>query len=237
MWLHEQWLLMVAIACLYLYDSALLLFHNELVLEARASGYVVSGGSAIELGGRHVFLPNPCCPHRALARLSWPHGGSAEWRPERWRRARLAVSVIAPWTWWLLGLFFVALPLALCFAADIVLLGWLLLTYLSIIAMLAQVWRYRQALGLTPRAVGALAADALLCAPFALNIVRKISLRQAAAAPLHAFAASMLSSAERVALAGLLRERIHISLDHLEPASESSATLLAYLDQYQDDIP
>jgi len=237
MLLHDQWLLVVAVAGLYLYDSAMLLFHNEVVLEARGQRYVISAGSAMEFGGRHPWLPNPCFPHRALARLSWPLAGSPDWRPARWRRARLALSVIAPWTWWLLGLFFVGLPLVLRFGSDVVLLGWLVLTYLSIAAMLAQVWRRRKVLGLAPRAVLALAIDALLCAPFALNMVRKISLRQSASASLRGFTSSMLSAAERTAVAGLLRDRIHTSLDHLEPGSEAGAALGAYLDLYKDDIP
>lgn len=236
--LHDKWLLMLAIACLYLYDSALLLFHNEneVVLEAGGRGYNVSIGSAMELGGKHLFLPNPCFPHRALARLSWPNGGSPDWRPARWKRSQLALCTIAPWTRVLFGLFFVALPLALGFGTDVLLLGWLALTYLSIVAMLVHVYRHRTALGLPPRAVLALAVDALLCAPFALNMIRKISLRQASAATLHVFASSMLSVDECAILAGVLDDRIRTSLDHLEPDSEAITTLSAYLDRYKDDL-
>ncbi len=233
---HEHWLLMGAIACLYIYDSALLLFHNEVVLEARPRRYVVSVGSAMEFGGRHLFLPNPCFPHRALARLSWPDGGSADWRPARWKRSQLALSLISPWTWLLLALFFGALPLSLWFGTDAVLLGWLVLTYLTIAAMLVQVFRHRKALGLPPRAVLALAGDALLCAPFALNIVRKISLRQASAATLHAFASSLLSADESATLAAQLHDRIRSSLDHLEPDSDASTTLRGYLNRCKDDL-
>lgn len=236
MLLHDQWLLMGAIAGLYLYDSVMLLFHNEVALEACSKGYLVSVGSTLELGGRHLFLPNPCFPHRALARLSWPHGGSPDWRPVRWKRSLLALSVIAPWTWLLLALFFVGLPCALQFGTDVVLLGWLLLTYLVIAAMLVQVCRHRKALGLAPRAVVALAVDALLCAPFALNIIRKISLRQASAASLRGFAAAMLSPAENATLAGMLRGRIDISLDHVEPGSEASKTLRGYLNPDEDGL-
>ena len=236
MMLHQHWLLMGAITCLYVYDSALLLFHNEVVLEARHRRYVVSVGSVMEFGRRHLFLPNPCFPHRALARMSWPQGGSPDWRPTRWKRSRLALSLIAPWTWWLLSLFFVALPLALGFGTDLVLLGWLGLTYLSIVGMLVQVFRHRKALGLSSRAVLGLAGDALLCAPFALNMVRKISLHQAAAATLHAFASSLLATDERATLADALRGRISVSLDHVEPGSEASITLSTYLNRCKDGL-
>lgn len=236
MLLHDQALLMLAIACLYLYDSALFLFHNEVVLEAGGRGYIVSTGLVMELRGRHLFLPNPCLPHRAMARLSWPDGGSPDWRPASWNRSRLALRAIAPWTWWLLGLFFVALPLALGLGGEVTLLIWLVLTYLSIVAMLVQVYRHRAALGLAPRAVLALAFDALLCAPFALNMVRKISLRQAEAASLQGFASSMLSVDEQATLIGVLDDRIRTSLDHVEPDSEASKILSAYLNRYRDDL-
>lgn len=231
---HDQWLLMGGVIGLYLYDSALLLFHNEVVLEVRRSGYIVSGGSALEFGGRHLFLPNPCFPHRMLVRLSWPDDSSPAWRVARWKRAKLALSVIAPWTWLLLGLFFVGLPCSLLIGTNIVLLGWLVLTYVAIATVLVQVCRHRRALNLSPRAVVALAFDALLCAPFAINIVRKISLHQGASSSLHAFASSMLSPAENAALAGILRGRIRISLDFLEPGSERSDALHAYLRHFED---
>jgi len=233
---HDHWLLMGAIACLYLHDSALWLYHNEVVLETRGKRHRVSAGSAMEFGGRHLLLPNPCFPHRALARLTWPHGGSPDWRPLRWKRSQQVLSAIAPWTWWLLCLFFVGLPLALHFGTDVLLLGWLVLTYLSITAMLAQVWRHRNSLGLSSRQVAALAADALLCAPFALNTVRKISLRQAATATLHGFASSVLSADEYTGLAKLLRDRVRISLDHVEPDSEAASTLRDYVNRYGDHI-
>lgn len=233
---HDQWMLMGGVVGLYLYDSALLLFHNEVVLEARRRGYLVSAGGVLEFGGRHLFLPNPCCPHRLLIRAGWPDGESPDRRSARWKRSRLALSIIAPWTWLLLGLFLVALPGALWVGTNVVLLGWLLLTYAAIAAMLLQVYRHRNALNLSRRAVIALAFDALLCAPFAINMVRKISLRQAAP-DLRSVAASRLSSAENSVLTGILRERIHTSLSFVEPGSDASDALHAYLKRFEDGTP
>ncbi|MBB6245023.1 hypothetical protein [Rhodanobacter sp. A1T4] len=237
MTLHDHWLLMAGIAVLYLYDSALLLFHNEIVLETRRTGYLVSGGSVMEFRGRHLFLPNPLCPHRALVRLSWaadePMTSGA--LRTRGRRVRLALAVIAPWTCALLGLFFVALPCALWVGTDVLLLGWLILTYLTIAAMLWQVWRARKALSLSGKAVVALAFDALLCAPFAINMVRKINLRQELPS-LRSVALSRLSPAENVVLSGILRQRIEASLGFLEPGTEASNALLAYLKRFEDGM-
>ncbi|WP_158755083.1 hypothetical protein [Dyella sp. S184] len=239
MTLHDHWWLMAGIVALYLYDSALLLFHNEIVLETRRSGCLVSGGAAMEFRGRHPYLPNPLCPHRPLVRLSWsvdePLDGSAH--RIRWRRIKLALSSIAPWAWMLFGLFFVGLPGVLCFGTDALLLGWLVLTYLTIIAMLGQVWVRRKALNLSGRAIAALSLDVLLCAPFAINMVRKISLRQVHSSGLYAFASSTLSAAEKAVLCEILRGRIQASLDFQEPNSGASHALRAYLKNFEDGIP
>jgi hypothetical protein len=235
--LSDPWMLMGAVLGLYLYDAALLLFHNEVVLEVRRRDFVVSGGSALEFGGRHLFLPNPCCPHRVLLRLAWSAAASPPRQRARWQRARLTLVTLAPWTWLLLGLFFVGLPGALWLGTHVVLLGWLLSTYLVIVAMLVQVYRCRKALNLSARAVLALAFDALLCAPFALNIVRKISLRQEAVPDLRRAASSLLSPIQQTVLLGLLRERIRTSLDFVEPGSAASNSLRACLKHFEDSAP
>lgn len=238
MTLHDQCWLLAAVAALYLYDGALLLFHNEIVLEARRAGWRVYAGTSMEFRSRHLFVPNPLCPQRPLMRLGWrvDEPAQAVAPPPRGRRVMLALSRLAPWTWLLLGLFFAGLPAALWFGTPWLLLGWLLLTYLTIGLMLGRVWRYRKALNLSGRAVLALAFDALLCAPFAINMVRKISLRQPAPARLRGVAAT-LSPAAHAALCRILRERIRLSLAFHEPDTAASQALRGYLQHVEDRQP
>ena len=226
---------MAGIAALYLYDSALLLFHNEIVFELRRGGCRVSGGSVMELRGRHLFVPHPCCPQRALVRLTWsPDGPSGSGTGTAIpRRLRMALAAIAPWTWALLSLFFAGLPCVLWFGTNASLLIWLLLTYLVIGAMLWRVYRHRRALNLSRRDFAALAFDALLCAPFAINVVRKISLRQRPSISLRGMASSTLSPAETAALSAILRRKIEMSLGFLEPGTERSDGLIAYLKHFE----
>lgn len=235
MTLQDQWWLMAGIAGLYLYDSALLLFHNEIVLEVRRDGYHVSGGMAMEFRHRRLFLPNPLCPQRSLTRMAWRVDDPAEQTAQRLhgQRVRLALSMIAPWTWLLLGLFFVGLPATLWLGREQLLLGWLVLTYFAILVMLGRIWRYRKALNLTGRAVAALAFDGLLCAPFAINMVRKLSLRQPHRANLRAVAEGVLSPAENAALCKILRDRIETSLAFHEPESAASGALRSYLQHFE----
>ena len=178
--LHDGLLLLGGVVVLYLYDSALLLYHNEIVVIGGRKGCRVSGGSSFEFRGRRVFLPLPLCPHQPLFRLSWPEDGVFEGRTQtlRYRRTRMALAALAPWMWLLLILFVAGLPYALFVSRDVAaLLMWIVAVYSVILATLAQVYVSRKALHLSARAVASLAMDALLCVPFALNIVRKIGLR------------------------------------------------------------
>ena len=234
--LHDGLLLLGGVVVLYLYDSALLLYHNELVLVGRRGGWRVSGGSAFELSGRHVFLPQPFCPHQSLFRLNWPEQGMVEGnaKPVRSHRVFVALELIAPWTLLLLVLFVVGLPYALFASHDTAgLLAWIVAVYVVIIAMLLHVYRYRKALNLSGRAVAAIALDALLCAPFALNVVRKISLRQRFDADLRAVAATMLPLPALHDLTAILRDRIKVSLGFVEPGTAESQALDAYLNYFE----
>jgi hypothetical protein len=237
MLLHDGLLLMGGVVALYLYDSALLLYHNEIVVVSQGGGCRISGGSTFELGGRHVFLPHALCPHQPLFRLSWPEQGvvDASAKPVRCRRTLVALSVIAPWMTLLLTLFVFGLP-CVVFASNgaAALLAWIVAVYAAIAATMMHVYRYRKALNLSGRAVAAIALDAMLCAPFALNIVRKIGLRQRLDVDLRTLAAAVLPAPAVQDLADVLGRRIKISLEFVEPESEAAHALHAYLNDFED---
>ncbi|GLQ48992.1 hypothetical protein ACFFJT_02130 [Dyella flava] len=233
---HDGLLLLGGVVVLYLYDSALLLYHNEIMLIGVRRGYRVSAGSGFEFGGRHVFLPQPLFPHQPLFRLSWPlqgvYGGDTQ--AIRFRRVRVALAAVSPWTLILLLLFALGLPFVLFVSASVeALLAWIATVYAVIVMMLVQVYRHRKALNLSGRAVAAVALDALLCAPFALNIVRKIGLRQHFQVDLRMVARTVLPAVAIHELTAILRERIHISLGFLEPGDADASTLVAYLDDVE----
>lgn len=234
--LHDGLLLLGGVVLLYLYDSALLLYHNEIVVIGRCRDYCVSAGSGFELGGRHVFLPQPFCPHQSLFRLSWPQQGELASGSQaiRMRRVRVALALIAPWTWLLFVLFAAGLPYVLFVSGHLeVLLAWVATVYGVILATLALVYRLRKVLNLSGRDVAAIAMDALLCAPFALNIIRKIGLRQRFQVDLRKVASTMLPSPAVHALTTILRQRIQVSLGFVEPDQAASHNLTTYLAYFE----
>jgi hypothetical protein len=236
MTLHDGLLLLGGVVTLYLYDSVLLLYHNEMVLVGAGRSCRISAGSDIELGGRHVFVPSPLLPHRTLFRVSWPQQGNYAGAAQvmRFRRVRIALAVVAPWVLSLLLLFVVGLPCVLFVSGSATaLLVWVVLVYAVILMALVQVYRFRKALNLSRRAVLAIALDSLLCAPFALNIVRKIGLRQHLDVDLRVVAKTVLSPPALNELVAILRQRIHISLGFIEPDGEVARALGAYLNYFE----
>ncbi|GLQ99448.1 hypothetical protein [Dyella mobilis] len=236
MTLHDGLLLLGVVVALYLYDSALLLYHNEVLLIATSRGYRVSAGSGIELGGRHVFVPAPFSPHRIAFRLSWPGQGvyAGAGQALRFRRVRIASAALAPWIFSLLALFAIGLPYVLFVSGNVeALLAWAAAVYAVILVTLWQVYRLRKALNMSRRAVLAIALDALLCAPFALNIVRKIGLRQQSDVDLRVLASTALSSAALDELTAILRQRIQASLHFIEPDDAQARALGAYLAYFE----
>jgi hypothetical protein len=176
-------LLPLGAVAFYLFDSSALLYGNEMMLERRGRHWIVSSGSSLMFAGRRVYLPNPMRPHEILFQARWSTadaGGPAavDWlaqqlerslRPVQWVVITLAVLLFA-----------VLPPVSLWLGAGMALLGVFALAYILVAAALAVVWTRRVELGVSPRRYLALAVESLACVPFAINLVRKLSLPHAA---------------------------------------------------------
>lgn len=235
--LRYELLLMCGIVVLYLYDSVVMLSHNEIVLVLKHGRWCVAGGSSTELAGRHAFLPNPFFPQRPLIRIGWWAGEPACHRdsPSRLDGLSLALSRIKHWNIALYALFFLGLPTCLLIAErDVALLVWMFAIYSLIITTLTQVYRTRATLNLTLSSILSLAVDALLCAPFAMNIVRKVSLLQPFDLDLRNVAENILEEPEFAALLCILQQRIQTSLYFVTEGGREALELALYLKYFED---
>jgi len=175
---QDLWLL-AGIVAFYLYDAAMLLYANELVAWPRRRGWAAAVGGDTQWRGAFAFLPAWWRPASPVLRLQWmraPGTGATGLDVQPLLRALRPLQV---GVWLMAALLFLVLPLLLW--------GWrhwqgllvlLVAIYLLSTGMIVYVARRRAVLGLSRRAVTALAIDALACPPFALNLVRKIGLRQ-----------------------------------------------------------
>lgn len=230
----SSWWLLFGVAGMYVYDAVLLLYHNEVVFFERRDGtWSFSAGSEFELGGRHVYLPALLAPHRAVLRLRWSSLQTLSAMPPlRGLRAwRIGVAASAS-SVMLVAVVFAALPFVLL-GPVIVLLGWMIVLYAAIVFAVLRVWRLRKLVGIGGKEFAGIASDALLCAPYALDLVRKQGLRAAERFDLVATAHRLLDAGERGRLTETIRAKLQRQMDIEDTDSERHAQLTTYLHQIE----
>ncbi|MET0281155.1 MAG: hypothetical protein ABW278_08525 [Steroidobacteraceae bacterium] len=228
----ELWLPIGALA-FYLYDATLLLWQNELVYTRTAAGWKVHGGSPLRLGGRRVFLPQLLLPYRPQFLVRWSaadaRAGAAP-VPDTLLRALRPIGVVN----FLQLLLLLALPVALWTqGAGLAALAVFALFYLLTVVALVLVHVRRPQLALSRRAFWLQALDALFCAPFAINLTRKLAaLHGIAGEPLR-FAAAHFDAATLERTRELVGARVreeHADPDAQMLREQQLAAMLSRLD-------
>jgi len=173
-----QVLLPAGALALYLFDSATLLYGNEVVATRSRKGWRVTGGWDFLVLGRRPCLPNPFAPHRLAIRQRWTvadpetDGEVVDTFPALDRVLRPIKAVVLA----LLALLIGVLPVvSVLYGAGAVLLAVFASAYVLVIAGLVLIHRRREVLALSGQQFRSLAVDALACPPFAVNLVRKVS--------------------------------------------------------------
>lgn len=216
----------VGAAALYLYDSARLLWQNELVFQPARRGWQVLGGTELRLAGRRVFLPNPLLPHRPQFIVRWSQGDAIASAgaevPAALLRVLRPIAVLNI----LQVLLLLALPAALWgLGTGLVALAVFFLFYVLTLAALGLAWQRRAALRLPARDYWALALDALLCAPFAPNLTRKLAMRHGLDGEPLRFAARHFDDAMLVRTRILVEARVREEYADPDAAARGAAIL------------
>jgi hypothetical protein len=179
MW-HTEALLMALVTGLYLYDSAILLFCNEAVLIAQGKTKWLAGfgSSRTTFRGKELYLPNPLRPTQASFQLAWQLEGVVLTGSQQWSETHKAFRGFSPFVWSLLVLLYLLLPIVL-FArlGDLMILSVFILIYVNIFAIVVKLWLDHRKLGIPHRNCAFMALDMLICPPFAVNVIRKLSLK------------------------------------------------------------
>lgn len=165
---------------LYLYDSALLLYSNEaLLIPSGKDGWIARFGSnKTTFKGKQLFVPNPFWPTQPLFRLVWGYEDVASCSiAATWDEKRRASIRLVPMVWGLFMCTFILLPVTLFGRlGDLMILLVFVLVYLNILLVILFLWLDRSKFNLTLHGFASIAFDFLICPPFALNIVRRLSL-------------------------------------------------------------
>jgi hypothetical protein len=168
---------------LYLFDSTLLLYSNELLFARRAGRWTFATSSELFLAGRRVCFLNPFTPATPQFRVRW---SEADTREEQESPAQLDafLAALGPLRYFVMALWLLllALPAELVlWGTGIELLALMAAFYGVILAALGYIYARRRELRLSGKSFLALSFDSLACAPFAVNLVRKLALRRSLA--------------------------------------------------------
>ena len=225
----------------YVFDSALMLYADEIVLTRSGAGWSSADSLRLQFAGRRLYLPNPFTPARLLFRVHWS-GASAADGNEGLDVGKLQDATSIPRfivTLQMLLLFLVLPPVSILFGAGAGLLVVFAVFYALTLAALAVVVVRRADLRLTGRQCALLSLEILACAPFAANLVRKLSLVRSPELRWLALAERTFTAAEKAELERSLTTRIDELLVVEEPDSASAARLNAFRQHLQErlDVP
>lgn len=185
-----EFLLVVGIVAFYVQDATLLLYHDELMFERVGKAWRPSAGGA-QWSGRFLFVPNLLAPWRPLLRGSCTeatavtaHAQAIDPMLKALRPLQLGVTLLG-------ALLLVGVPVLLWrYPHPFALLALAVAIYANALLLAVPMWRGRDIFGIDGRTVAWLAFASICCPPHAINLVRKLSLRQ----PLPADAMSMANA-------------------------------------------
>jgi hypothetical protein len=205
----SEWLLVAGILAFYLQDAARLVYFDEVVVSGGRT-WRVAVEATTEMRGRFLWLPSPLMPARTALHASWasPAGTATDSADDLRAFARLLWPVRVGCVIAGLVVLLTIPALLLSSAPPTSLLGALLAWLATTVAMLACLVLRRRPLGLTHRRLATLAAECLLCPPYAVNLYRKLcDIRGFRGDPV-AFAADHLSPPERRRLLAAIERRL-----------------------------
>ena len=173
-------LLIVGIFFFYIYDSVILVSSNQLFFIKSLGRWSVSFPSdRWRIMGKMLHIPNPATPYNLLfiASLDEP-SGTSRIKSKEMTSLMANVNYIQIFVMLLMLLMLIVFPLVtynhgLGSTALII----LMLIYLTIIVMICYLYIKKEFYGLSNTNFTALAFESIACPPFALNILRKLSLK------------------------------------------------------------
>jgi hypothetical protein len=195
---------------LYLFDSVLLLYSNEVlfVRRFRRWGFVMS--SPLFVSGRRLCCVNPLTPSVPQFRLRWSENDTRQ-EEERTEGLQEFLAALRPLQYLVavLLILLLALPVELyLFGTGLELLVLMASFYGVILVALVYIYLRRSALQVSGRSFAALSFDALACAPFAINLVRKLAMQRSLAGNPIDFAQRTFDVSAFAALIGAVSGRV-----------------------------
>ncbi|MEO8460582.1 MAG: hypothetical protein ABI451_08645 [Dokdonella sp.] len=235
--LAYEYQLMGLLIGLYVLDSSLLLYANEglLICTRRKRWRTVFGNGQLMIFGRSLYIANLLTPHFPTFRLSWVFGAEqTESAPTQWSTRTDEYRSIAPPCIATASALFVLLPLGFFSPLGTPLvLAAIVLNYASIVTTLILLYRRRAVLNLSAKRCATLAFECLACPPFAVNLIRRITLAERIVEPLPDAGSRLLDAPSWGSMKQHCAERIVGALDAEPEDSSRLQSLNAHLNRFR----
>ncbi len=222
-------LLVLGAVGIYVFDSSVLMCANEMMIVCkRRSREIALPNSRFELLRKFPYIPNPFTPHIGLIKTIWyPTVTSANgYDNATLAELQACLRPVGAATVSLLAMLLIALPFALFVArTQLSFLILLAVIYMHVFFILTVVFARRHKLRLEKWAFAKLAFDSLACAPLAVNVVRKIYLRQSLCNNTLAVVADICGRDAVVGIAPKLLFSVDEMLEHAEENNAEKASL------------
>lgn len=210
--------LFIGVVAFYVYDATTLLYVNEVVftLTRRGWAFTCPAGS-YTLKRRIPFVAGVFTPFtpRFHVYRSQP-GASGVCSSLNESRYLAALRPVRLLVGCLMVLLFVVLPAVLLFASAAWLLSLFAVAYLGCLSLAILIFTKRTSFGLSKRKCVSLCAEFLLCPPFALSVIPKMSRAHLDGVDLLTFARDRLTDATYQQLISEIRDRRESSAYQLE---------------------
>lgn len=229
----ELSLLLIGLA-LYLTDSVCLLYSNEGVLIAARDTWRISLGSDhLLLAGKNLFLLPPLNPSAPVFRLLWPGAQGVDSRALAMslRNRASALRFLLPQVFVQFVAMFIVVPFCLLRFPGIPLLVALAFLYVNALCALAFVAIRRKSLELPWKSFTSIAIECLICIPFSINLLRKLSLRIDVPGDMVTIARELLPATDYQHMAEVLSKRVEEAIEYEEEGTERYLDLVRLRDE------
>jgi len=189
------------------------------------------GSAKFQWCSQEIMLPNPLAPHRPLYRLTWTAGADGATQSPAPPPPDVDYGWLPVLVWTMAFALFALLPLGLFSRwGDLVIVAALLTFYGAAITALAVLWPQRHRYQCNTKQFVHLAFESLTCPPFALNLIRHLSLGRTQTADLVVAARAWQTADDWQGTRTVLSGRLQDELQWLDESTEEAIILRGSLD-------
>ena len=226
-------LLILGILCFYLYDSIKLQESSKIYVTQLFRGWgIVKPIDLFSISKKVPSLPNPLTPFFSVILLDWSTSIESTNSSEFVAPKYLPLQIFSFLIFIELLVF---LPIAISlFGMGGYVLFLIVLTYMTIISSLITLYAYRIKYRISPKIYFSIVLDCLACPPFAINLLRRVTLINSPKQDLFTFAKENFNQTEFQNMLKILISKLNYQIDFADLDSQYYSELVNCRQHYQE---